>query len=114
MKRVDTKADFLRELEHNSPHVMLSEEVPPSFDWFTALGIAREQVPDIPLIVVTKSLGKLIAIETFESGATIVRVRIPRLRKISGQTKSNRYEVSTHRRPRRGPARLEAYPRRSV
>src|SRR5438552_12008851 len=69
-KRVDSKAVFLRELEHNPPDVILSDHGLPSFDGFTALAIAREKCPDVPFIFVTDSLGEQMAIDTFESGAT--------------------------------------------
>jgi CheY-like chemotaxis protein len=41
-KRVDTRDEFLREIEDNPPDVILSDHGLPSFDGFTALSIARE------------------------------------------------------------------------
>jgi len=69
-KRVDTKEDFLHELEHAVPDVILSDHGLPSFDGFTALAIARDKCPTVPFIFVTNSLGEEMTIETFESGAT--------------------------------------------
>src|SRR6478736_9373946 len=47
-KRVETKEDFLRELEQDPPDVILSDHGLPSFDGFTALAIARDKCPDVP------------------------------------------------------------------
>jgi PAS domain S-box-containing protein len=69
-KRVETKAAFLHELEHDPPDLILSDHGLPCFDGFTALAIARDKRPDVPFIFVTSSLGEEMAIETFESGAT--------------------------------------------
>lgn len=69
-KRVERKADFLHELQHRRPDVILSDHGLPSFDGFTALAIARDKCPDIPFIFVTGSVGEEMAIETFKSGAT--------------------------------------------
>lgn len=69
-KRVETKADFLRELQHNPPDIILSDHGLPSFDGFTALAIAKDQCPDVPFIFVTGSLGEQGAVETLKSGAT--------------------------------------------
>jgi PAS domain S-box-containing protein len=68
-KRVDTRADFLNELQHHPPDVILSDHGLPSFDGFTALAIARDQCPNVPFIFVTGSVGGEVAIETFKSGA---------------------------------------------
>src|SRR5476649_1436847 len=40
-KRVETKKDFLRELEQNAPDAILSDHGLPSFDGFAALAIAQ-------------------------------------------------------------------------
>ncbi|HWY32232.1 MAG TPA: PAS domain S-box protein [Candidatus Acidoferrum sp.] len=69
-KRVETKADFLHELQHHPPDVILSDHGLPSFDGFTALAIARDRCPGVPFIFVTGALGEQMAIETFKSGAT--------------------------------------------
>jgi PAS domain S-box-containing protein len=68
-KRVETKADFLYELQHHTPDVILSDHGLPSFDGFMALAIARDKCPGVPFIFVTGSLGEEMAIETLKSGA---------------------------------------------
>ncbi len=69
-KRVETKTDFLYELQHHTPDVILSDHGLPSFDGFTALAIAKDRCPGVPFIFVTGSLGEEMAIETLKSGAT--------------------------------------------
>lgn len=69
-KRVDTRADFLHELGHNPPDVILSDHGLPSFDGFAALALARDQCPNVPFIFVSGSQGEIVALETFRSGAT--------------------------------------------
>jgi PAS domain S-box-containing protein len=69
-KRVDSKNEFIRDLEENPPDVILSDHGLPNFDGFAALAVARAKCPDVPFIFVTSSLGEEFAIETFESGAT--------------------------------------------
>jgi len=69
-KRVETKQDFLNELETHRPDLILSDHGLPCFDGFTALALAKEKCPDVPFIFVTNSLGEETAIETFEGGAT--------------------------------------------
>lgn len=69
-KRVETKKDFLRELEHNAPDAILSDHGLPAFDGFAALAIARDKAPDTPFIFVTNARGEALAIDSLRSGAT--------------------------------------------
>src|SRR5258707_6478717 len=68
--RVDNREEFLHELEHHCPDVILSDHGLPSFDGFAALAIAREKCPDVPFIFVTSALGEEMTISAFEGGAT--------------------------------------------
>jgi DNA-binding NtrC family response regulator len=68
--RVETKDDFLRELENEPVDMILSDHGVPEFDGFAALAIAREQYPDLPFIFVTGAMGEETTIATFECGAT--------------------------------------------
>src|ERR1041384_8870093 len=69
-QRVDTRADFLRELGHHPPDVILSDHRLPNFDGFSALAVAKERCPDTPFIFVTGALGEEVAISSFQNGAT--------------------------------------------
>lgn len=70
VKRVETKEDFLYQLEHDIPDLILSDHGLPHFDGFTALAITRDKRPEVPFIFVTGAQGEEFAVETFESGAT--------------------------------------------
>lgn len=81
LKRVDSRASFLRELEQNTPHVILLDYALPGFDGFSALTLAQENYPDIPFIFVTGTLGEEVVIEMLKSGATdyVLKTRLSRL-----------------------------------
>jgi PAS domain S-box-containing protein len=68
--RVETKEDFLHELQRHPPNLILSDHGLPDFDGFAALAIAQDRRPDIPFIFVTGSVGEEVVAETLKSGAT--------------------------------------------
>jgi signal transduction histidine kinase/DNA-binding response OmpR family regulator len=67
--RIETKEEFLSELNQNRPDLILLDHGLPSFDGFTALRLARESVPDVPVIFVTGSLGEETILKTLKQGA---------------------------------------------
>jgi PAS domain S-box-containing protein len=69
-ERVETKADFLKQLARQPPDLILSDHGLPSFDGFSALRVAKQRCPDTPFVFVTGALGEEFAIRTFESGAS--------------------------------------------
>jgi CheY-like chemotaxis protein len=69
-ERVDTREEFLREIETNPPDVILSDHGLPSFDGFAALALAREKCPETPFIFVTGSMGEEVAVNSLRNGAT--------------------------------------------
>jgi len=81
LKRVDSKAAFLRELEEHTPDVILLDYALPGFDGFSALTLAQENHPDVPFIFVTGTLGEEVVIEMLKSGATdyVLKTRLSRL-----------------------------------
>ncbi|SRR5581483_779303 len=60
--RVDSRDDFLRELE-NPPDIILSDHGLPAFDGLEALRVAKEKCPEVPFIFVTNSLSPQMEIE---------------------------------------------------
>ena len=68
--RVETKQDFLRELQEDPPDLIFSDHGLPAFDGFAALALAQEKCPEIPFIFVTGSEREEMAVETFKKGAT--------------------------------------------
>src|SRR5262245_9362923 len=81
LKRVESKAQYLRALENEPPDLILLDYALPSFDGLSALHLAEEKYPDIPFIFVTGTLGEEVVIEMLKSGATdyVLKTRLSRL-----------------------------------
>jgi len=68
--RIETREDFLRELQDDTPDLIFSDHGLPKFNGFAALALAQEKCPGIPFIFVTGSEREETAVETFKKGAT--------------------------------------------
>jgi len=79
-KRVDRKPDYLTELERK-PDIVLADFNVPGFGALEALDVVREQGADVPVIVITGSLGDEIAAECIKRGASdyLLKDRLSRL-----------------------------------
>jgi PAS domain S-box-containing protein len=79
-KRVDTEPAFRKALSEN-PDVILADYKLPSFSGMAALKIQQENFPDIPLIIVSGTIGEDIAVECMKAGATdyVLKDRLSRL-----------------------------------
>ncbi len=79
--RAAMRAEFLKALENGGFDLILADYRLPDFDGLSALGICREQCPDIPFILVTGTLGEEQAVESMQKGATdyVVKARLCRL-----------------------------------
>jgi two-component system, cell cycle sensor histidine kinase and response regulator CckA len=69
-RRVDSREDFLRELDDFGPDLILSDYTLPRFDGMTALSLARERAPSIPFLIVTGSVNEETAVGCMKAGAT--------------------------------------------
>ena len=69
-RRVDSRDEFLRELEEFRPDLILSDYTLPRFDGMTALSLARERAPSIPFLIVTGSVNEETAVGCMKAGAT--------------------------------------------
>ena len=69
-KRVETRDEFVGEIQRIEPDLILSDHGLPTFDGFTALEIAQETCPQVPFIFVTGSNDQAMMIEMIDSGAT--------------------------------------------
>jgi len=69
-KRVETREQFLTELEQNKPDVILSDHGLPSFDGFTALKEVKQRCPDVPFIFVAQAHGPEEVIRSYQGGAS--------------------------------------------
>jgi len=67
---VDTRDEFLHQLEEFQPDLILSDYTLPSFDGMTALSIVRERAPSTPFLIVTGSVNEETAVGCMKAGAT--------------------------------------------
>src|SRR5271157_5229488 len=67
---VQNRDDFVAALEHGGVDLILSDYSLPAFDGLSALEIAHARWPDIPLILLSGTLGEERAIDALKSGAT--------------------------------------------
>ncbi len=67
---VQSREDFVAALEHGGIDLILSDFTLPAFDGWSALEIVRTRWPNIPLILVSGTLGEERAIDSLKRGAT--------------------------------------------
>src|SRR5438067_1981503 len=81
MSRVETRDDYLAEIQQRPPALILSDYSLPGFNGHDALALAQEKCPETPFIFVTGTMGEEVAIETLKSGATdyVLKTRLSRL-----------------------------------
>src|SRR5580704_17276818 len=79
--RVETQADFIASLEEGGFDLILADYTLPSFDGLSALKIAQQRWPHLPLIFVSGTLGEEVAIEALKTGATdyVSKARLSRI-----------------------------------
>jgi signal transduction histidine kinase len=70
MNRVDTEQAFRAALLGEHADLVLTDLNLPQFDGRTALQLAREAWPDVPVIIVSGAVGELAAIDILKAGAT--------------------------------------------
>lgn len=68
-KRVDSREQFMHELQHHRPDVILSDHGVPGFDGFAALAEARHCCPEVPFIFVSGSNTEEAIVKTLQCGA---------------------------------------------
>jgi len=61
---------FVRALDEDAPHLILSDHRLPAFDGPAALEIARTRSPEVPFLFVSGAIGEEVAIEMLRRGAT--------------------------------------------
>jgi len=98
--RVETRADYLKELENHRPSLILSDYSLPGFNGHDALAIAQERCPETPFIFVTGTMGEEVAIETLKSGATdyVLKTRLSRLMPAVTRAMREAQDRAEHRR----------------
>nr|WP_276081819.1 response regulator [Methylobacterium sp. GC_Met_2] len=81
IERVMTRDAFAATALPGRHDLILADYVLPTFDGVSALGIAREQCPDIPFIFCSGTLGEEVAVEALKNGATdyVTKQRLDRM-----------------------------------
>ena len=81
LTRVEAECDFRAALQQGGFDLILADYTLPSFDGLSALRMVRQQLPDVPFIFVTGTLGEEVAIEAVKMGATdyVFKTRLSRL-----------------------------------
>ena len=79
--RVQTQETFMAELEHGDVDLVLWDYSLPEFDGLSALKIAHAGQPNLPVILVSGTLGEELAIDSLRCGATdyVLKERLFRL-----------------------------------
>jgi two-component system cell cycle sensor histidine kinase/response regulator CckA len=67
---VDTRDEFLRQIDEFQPDLILSDYTLPRFDGMTALSLALERAPTTPFLIVTGSVNEETAVGCMKAGAT--------------------------------------------
>jgi sigma-B regulation protein RsbU (phosphoserine phosphatase) len=80
-RRVQTREDFLREVIDFRPDLILADYKLPTFDGAEALALAKERIPEVPVIMISGAVGDEIAVELLKNGATdfVLKDRLTRL-----------------------------------
>ncbi|MBL8209377.1 MAG: PAS domain S-box protein [Bryobacterales bacterium] len=81
VRRVETRVDYVRELEQCCPEVILSDFSLPTFDGPSAFALAQEMCPQVPFLFVSGVMGEEVAIDSLKRGATdyVLKSRLERL-----------------------------------
>src|SRR5690242_4636125 len=100
LARVETRQDYIHQLEGDPPTLILSDYSLPGFNGHDALNIALARVPETPFIFVTGTMGEEVAIETLKSGATdyVLKTRLSRLTPAVNRALREAEERIQHRR----------------
>ena len=67
---VQNRPDFVAALERGGIDLILSDFSLPAFDGLAAIATARARWPDLPVILVSGTLGEELAVDSLKSGAT--------------------------------------------
>lgn len=98
-RRIETRDQFLRHLDLQSPDLILSDHGIPAFSGFAALEIVQEKCPQVPFVFVTGYYDQGLMVEMFDSGAAgyVYKNRLTDLGPVIRQAQE---EVRQRRQPR--------------
>jgi PAS domain S-box-containing protein len=111
LTRVETEQDFVATLHRGGSDVILADYTLPSFDGLSALRIAQQQVPNVPFLFVSGTLGEDVAIEALKTGATdyVLKTRLSRLGPAVTRALREARDRTERKRAEDGLRRSEAY-----
>ena len=109
--RVETQVDFCASLERHGFSLILADHTLPSFDGISALKIAAQNLPEVPFIFVSGTLGEEVAIEALTIGATdyVLKTRLSRLVPSVVRALREATERANRKRAEESLRRSEAY-----
>jgi DNA-binding NtrC family response regulator len=103
-KRVENAADFVAALTIHV-ELVLSDFEMPQFNGFQALQLVRERRPDVPLIIVSGTIGEETAVEAMRLGAADYLLK-DRLGRLGSAVKHALEEARLHRENQRTEQKL--------
>ncbi len=103
--RVDTEESFRKALDEK-PDLILADYSLPTFDGMSALKIKEETAPEIPLILISGTIGEDIAVECLKAGATDYVLK-DRLSRLGSVVKRALEETETYRKHKQAEKALK-------
>jgi signal transduction histidine kinase len=81
INRVQNRGDFVAAIERGDIDLILSDFTLPAFDGLSAVALVHARWPNLPVILVSGTLGEELAIDALKSGATdyVLKERLARL-----------------------------------
>ncbi len=70
LRRVETRDDFLEELDKQPPDLILADYSLPAFDGLSALALIQGRRLEVPFILVSGAMGEEVAVDSLKQGAT--------------------------------------------
>jgi two-component system sensor histidine kinase/response regulator len=67
--RVETEADYRRQLQEFAPDVILADHRLPTYNGLAALEVAQREYPDVPVILLSGAVWPEVALAAFQRGA---------------------------------------------
>jgi len=106
-RSVDSRDDFIHELDTGSWDIVLSDYKLPDFDGLSALELFLERNMNIPFILVSGYIGEEAAIQILKAGATDYVLK-NRLQRLGPAVKRALEEIAEKRRRREAEKRMKA------
>ena len=103
--RVQTRDDFMRQIVDFRPDLILADYKLPTFDGAEALALARQHLPEVPVIIISGAVGEETAVELLKNGATDFVLK-DRLTRLVPAIRRALHEVAEHQALRQAEAEL--------